>query len=47
MSKLSEKNGVEAPIYEWLGKMGCERILSEDLSHGAEYFGIRIENPFL
>lgn len=26
---------------------GCERILSEDLSHGAEYFGIRIENPFV
>lgn len=26
---------------------GCEWILSEDLSHGAEYLGIRVENPFV
>jgi predicted nucleic acid-binding protein len=26
---------------------GCERILSEDLSHGATYGSIRVENPFL
>lgn len=26
---------------------GCERILSEDLSHGASYFGIEVENPFV
>ena len=25
---------------------GCTRILSEDLSHGATYFGITVENPF-
>jgi predicted nucleic acid-binding protein len=25
---------------------GCSRILSEDLSDGAIYFGIRVENPF-
>lgn len=25
---------------------GCTRILSEDLSHGASYFGITVENPF-
>ena len=25
---------------------GCTRILSEDLSDGASYFGIRVENPF-
>lgn len=24
----------------------CGRILSEDLSHGASYFGIAVENPF-
>ena len=26
---------------------GCDRILSEDLSHGASYFGIEVENPFV
>lgn len=26
---------------------GCTRILSEDLSHGATYFGITVENPFV
>jgi len=25
---------------------GCSRILSEDLSDGANYFGITVENPF-
>ena len=25
---------------------GCARIWSEDFSHGQEYFGVRIENPF-
>lgn len=25
---------------------GCDRILSEDLSDGASYFGIEVENPF-
>jgi len=25
---------------------GCARILSEDLSDGASYFGITVENPF-
>ncbi len=25
---------------------GCTKILSEDLSHGASYFGIEVENPF-
>jgi len=25
---------------------GCSRILSEDLSDGASYFGITVENPF-
>ncbi len=26
---------------------GCTHILSEDLSHGASYFGITVENPFV
>jgi len=25
---------------------GCTRILSEDLTDGASYFGITVENPF-
>ncbi len=25
---------------------GCATILSEDLSHGASYFGVAVENPF-
>jgi predicted nucleic acid-binding protein len=25
---------------------GCTRILSEDLSDQASYFGIQVENPF-
>lgn len=25
---------------------GCTTILSEDLGHGAHYFGIIVENPF-
>lgn len=25
---------------------GCERILSEDLTHGATYGSVRVENPF-
>jgi len=27
-------------------RAGCQRIWSEDLSAGQEYFGIRVENPF-
>jgi predicted nucleic acid-binding protein len=27
-------------------RAGCERILSEDLNAGQQYFGIRVENPF-
>jgi predicted nucleic acid-binding protein len=26
---------------------GCDRILSEDLAHGAVYGSVRVENPFL
>lgn len=27
-------------------RMGCARILSEDLNHGQVYFGVTVENPF-
>ena len=26
---------------------GCQRVLSEDMQHGAAYGGVRIENPFI
>jgi predicted nucleic acid-binding protein len=26
--------------------LGCEVVLSEDLSDGEDYAGIRVENPF-
>ncbi len=25
---------------------GCQRVLSEDMQHGARFGGVRIENPF-
>jgi predicted nucleic acid-binding protein len=25
---------------------GCQRVLSEDMQHGATFGGVRIENPF-
>jgi predicted nucleic acid-binding protein len=27
-------------------RAGCERIWSEDLNPGQEYFGVRVQNPF-
>jgi predicted nucleic acid-binding protein len=27
--------------------LGCRTVLSEDLSHGARYAGVRVENPFV
>jgi predicted nucleic acid-binding protein len=36
----------DAAILEAARVAGCEVVLSEDLSHGADYSGIRVENPF-
>jgi predicted nucleic acid-binding protein len=36
----------DAAIVEAARLQGCGSILSEDLSHGARYAGIRVENPF-
>jgi predicted nucleic acid-binding protein len=27
--------------------MGCAQVLAEDLSHGQDYGGVRVTNPFL
>lgn len=37
----------DAAILEAARSSGCETVLSEDLSHGESYDGIRVENPFL
>ena len=36
----------DSAIIEAARALGCDTILSEDLSDGAEYGGIRVENPF-
>jgi predicted nucleic acid-binding protein len=36
----------DAAILEAARSMGCEVVLSEDLSDGQDYAGVRVENPF-
>jgi predicted nucleic acid-binding protein len=36
----------DAAIIEAARARSCETVLSEDLSHGQDYAGVRIENPF-
>jgi predicted nucleic acid-binding protein len=36
----------DAAILEAARLLGCEVVLSEDLSDGQDYAGIRVENPF-
>ncbi|MEB3050056.1 PIN domain-containing protein [Mycolicibacter sp. MYC123] len=37
----------DALVLEAARQAGCERILTEDLTDGAVYDGVRIENPFV
>jgi len=37
----------DAAILEAARALGCELLLSEDLSHGRDYAGVRVENPFV
>ena len=37
----------DAAILEAARLSGCSVVLSEDLSHGQDYAGVRVENPFL
>lgn len=37
----------DAAILEAARATGCSVVLSEDLSHGQDYDGIEVENPFL
>ena len=36
----------DAAIIEAARSLGCRMVLSEDLSHGADYGGVRVQNPF-
>jgi predicted nucleic acid-binding protein len=36
----------DAAIIEAARALGCEIVLSEDLSDGQDYAGVRVENPF-
>jgi predicted nucleic acid-binding protein len=36
----------DAAILEAARSLGCETVLSEDLSDGQDYGGVRVENPF-
>jgi predicted nucleic acid-binding protein len=36
----------DAAILEAARSLGCEVVLSEDLSDGEDYAGVRVENPF-
>ena len=36
----------DAAILEAARGLGCDTVLSEDLSDGQDYAGVRVENPF-
>lgn len=36
----------DAAIIEAARSLGCDVVLSEDLNHGQDYSGVRVENPF-
>lgn len=36
----------DATILEAARSLGCETVVSEDLSHNQDYDGVRVENPF-
>lgn len=47
---LRERAGIslwDALIVRAASSAGCERVLTEDLSHGQLIDGVRVENPFL
>jgi predicted nucleic acid-binding protein len=36
----------DASVIEAARTLACDTVLSEDLSHGQDYDGVRVENPF-
>lgn len=37
----------DAMIVNSAVKMGCNLLLTEDLNHGQDYYGVKVRNPFL
>jgi predicted nucleic acid-binding protein len=37
----------DAAVIEAARALGCRTVLSEDLNHGQDFGGVRVENPFL
>lgn len=37
----------DAAIIEAARTLGCDEVLSEDMSHGRDYGGVRVVNPFV
>jgi predicted nucleic acid-binding protein len=46
LSREAQLSFWDAQIVAAAAVAGCERLLTEDLSHGAELSSIRVENPF-
>ena len=46
-SRAAQLSLWDALIIEAAALAGCDRLLSEDLSHGVKIGAVRIENPFL
>ncbi|MFO1252176.1 MAG: PIN domain-containing protein [Inhella sp.] len=47
LHQLHSLSFYDALIVQAASSSGCQRLLSEDLQHGALIAGVRIENPFL
>ena len=48
-AEASQRFGVsywDAAILEAARSLGCDLVLSEDLSHGQDYAGVLVQNPF-
>jgi predicted nucleic acid-binding protein len=47
LSRQTQISFWDAQIIAAAAVAGCDRVLTEDLSHGAELASVRVENPFL
>jgi predicted nucleic acid-binding protein len=46
LSREAQISFWDAQIVAAAAVAGCERLLTEDISHGAEHSSVRVENPF-
>lgn len=47
LSKSYQIGYFDAAILEAARQLGCSVLYSEDLNHGQDYKGVRVENPFV